>query len=672
MRQTNPNYYYQDNPDASRMAAINVLARSGKLPQLIERAGEQLKKTPNAIGVHQALADYYKASGQRDKARDELGKIIALRPDDSNLRIQVAQQLVQEGQTAAAIEHYKAVLKKDPSALARNFWQVQNAFQQAGKSSELADLLNEMDLRQFGQPWMVFNMISNMFYDDSLRDRALPLFKKAWEAFPYDRTMMMQYVNNEQIWQLPEMYDYAREGLIPKPANFVPANQWNTMTQILSWSGDGRVNTIVSRLLDLATSQGKLDDLAAEIDRVRKTLPGWTAGGLLRTLIDCRLGRHDQAAAAVRKFLAESKDDTVPMNVYWVVAAELENQGPLRDLAVTAYETCLSREGDDPYSRMNYDNGPAKRLVALYERDKRMDDARRVLIQFSKIDESKYGNYVGGYVEQLKVAALGQAAVKLHELGFAADAVTLYNQAVIAASEIPPGSPNYIGNADGMVRQYRDGLTRALEDLRPEDLAKSLTQLVAPQAGAAAKPDAVKDAAASKPDEGGQGLDLMVMVHPRELDKASVRSLLADAIAAPAAPAATAPTADEKKGREQLEGAIQAAGRQRPDDLAVAIAGALFAISTADAGQIDPALKRLDELVDKTPLEALPPFTKANARQRAVALRQVPLWLVARACWKEKKPIGPPGFADKLAARPGGRGPADREPAPSGDAARAG
>ncbi len=78
-RQTNPNVNYPDNPDASRTAAIGVLSRSGKLPQLIERAHEQLKKTPNSIQVHQTLADYFKASGQRDKARAELAKIIELR-----------------------------------------------------------------------------------------------------------------------------------------------------------------------------------------------------------------------------------------------------------------------------------------------------------------------------------------------------------------------------------------------------------------------------------------------------------------------------------------------------------------------------------------------------------------------------------------------------------------
>ncbi len=121
MRQTNPNIYYADDPDASRTAAIGVLARSGRLTQLIDQAIEQLKKTPNSVQIHQTLADYYKAANQREKARAELKKIVELRPDDFNLRHQIAIQLTQEGQAAAAVEHYKAILKKEPSCSAATF-----------------------------------------------------------------------------------------------------------------------------------------------------------------------------------------------------------------------------------------------------------------------------------------------------------------------------------------------------------------------------------------------------------------------------------------------------------------------------------------------------------------------------------------------------------------------
>ena len=512
IRQTNPNYRPVEDPDASRIAAIGVLARSGRLPELIARAGEQLKKTPSAVGIHQALADYYKASGERDKARDELTKIIALRPDDGSLRLQIAQQLVQEGQAPAAVEHYKAILTKDPAVLSRNFFQVQNTFQQAGKTGELMDLLDKIDLRRFGQPYIVFNLISNLFYDNKLSDRAVPLFKRAWAAFPDERSQLISYVSHDQLWQMPEMYDYARESLIPKPNKFVAAMQWNAFSQVLSYRGDGRINSVVSRLLDLAASQGKLDELAAQVEAASKAIPGWTAGDMIRALIDCRLGRYDQAGTAVRKFLDQTKDDALDNTVFWVIGAELEDHGPTRALAVTAYEASINRDGNDPYSRLNFDNGPAKRLVNLYERERRFDDARRVLIEFTRTDPSSFANYPAGYIEQMKMGALGTAARKLHELGFAADAVSFYNQSLALAREIPAGAPMYYGDTEGMIRQYRDGLTRALDDLRPEDMAASLTRLLSscgdsqiPRIGDSRKADSKKDSTKTKVEGGRAG-----------------------------------------------------------------------------------------------------------------------------------------------------------------------
>jgi len=660
-RQTNPNYYYQDDPDASRTAAVGVLARSGKLPQLIERASEQLKKTPNSIQVHQALADYYKASGQRDKARAELATIVELRPDDSALRVQIAAQLMQEGQAAAAIEHYKAILKKEPARLANSFYQVQNAFQQAKKLDELVGLLEQMDLRQFGQSFYVFNLLSNLFYDETIKNRAMPLLRKAWDAFPSERSYMLSYLRRDELWQMPEMYDYMHESIIPKKATFAPANQWNAFSQSLSTRADGRMNSIVSRFLDQAASQGKLDELAAEVENARKEMPDWTVGNVLAALIDCRRGRYGEAQKLVRQFLEQSKGEYLSTYVYWCIGEELETHARARDLAVTVYATALDRPSDDPYSRLDFDNGPARRLVTLYERENRPEDARRVLVNFANFDDFSY-SYDVDYQQQMRMRGLGSAASKLNELGFQADAIALYSESLAIASQLTPNGPNYFGNRDGMIRQYRDGLTRALDELKPEDLAASLTRMIKAEEAASATAAAPHGTAEldRKKDTGrdrkkDQLVDLLVMVHPRELDKAQVRSLLAEAVAPPPATGegshAKERTAGGPSGIEQLATVIASVRKTHPRDLSVAIADALFAIGSGESERIEPALERLLGLVEQNPLEPLAEGARANARQRAAAARQVPLWLVARACWKQGAHPEPAGAADILAAR---------------------
>ena len=45
--------------------------------------------------------------------------------------------------------------------------------------------------------------------------------------------------------------------------------------------------------------------------------------------------------------------------------------------------------------------------------------------------------------------------------------------------KFPPTSPNYIGNREALMQQQREGLTRALDEIKPEDLASSVTRMIA-------------------------------------------------------------------------------------------------------------------------------------------------------------------------------------------------
>ena len=510
---------------------------------------------------------------------------------------------------------------------------------------------------------MIFNLISNLFYDAKARDRAFPLFKKAWESFPDDHQNMMAYFNNDVIWQNPESYDYIREALIPKTAGFSPAMQWNALGQVLSYSADGRISSTLSRLLDLAAGQGKLDDLAAQVGAARKAVPEWTAGDAIEAAIACRLGRIDQTRTCLRRFVDETKDQSVSTNVLWVIGAELESHGETRDLAINLYQTALERPTDDPYTRFSLENGPAGRLVALYARENRLEDARRVLLDsFAKGDFSSSNViYADGYIEQIKMQGLGSAAAKLREMGFPADAIALYGESLAVARTIPSEASNFIGNRQSLVNQYQSGLTQALEEIQPADLTAAVSRMLqsaeVADSGNGDSKNASSNRASSralhekgtkkKPD---QFFDLMILVHPREIDKATVRSLLAEAIAAPAPAPQSGHSEAEKHGRDQLAAALELAATKYPDDISVAIARALLALSRGGQS-IKPALAQLNALVDKTPLEPLAPGARANARQRAVAAREVPLWMVARACWKHAGTIEPAGFADKLAAR---------------------
>ena len=266
-------------------------------PSSSTRPTSSSRRPPTPIQLRQALADYYKAAGKRDEARAELARIVSLRPDDANLRLQVAQQLAQDGQAEAAIEHYKVILKNDPSLLSRYFYQVKNAFQQANKTEELLGLVEHLDLRQLGHPYYIMSLITGVLTDEKLHDRAMPLLRKAWDAFPDYRSYLFSDTDNEQIWKYPEIYEYARDSVVPRPETFSAPLQWEPFDTTLSSGQNGRTTTVVSRMLDMAASQGRLEELSAQVDAIRKALPNWTAGDVVRAMVDCRLGRFDQAQA---------------------------------------------------------------------------------------------------------------------------------------------------------------------------------------------------------------------------------------------------------------------------------------------------------------------------------------------------------------------------------------
>ena len=338
---------------------------------------------------------------------------------------------------------------------------------------------------------------------------------------------------------MPEMYDYARDVIIPKPATFMPATQWTAFSQVIQYGADGRMTSVVSQLLDLAASQGKLDELVAQIEAAKKEMPTWKAGSVLAALVESRFGRAQEAQALIRKFFADIKDESLSGNVFWLIGLELENHASTRDLAIESYEMALKRDDDDSYNPPQFRR--ARQAIGhSIRRDNRLEDARCVILEFATKDFNLNGGYPEEYIQQMKMQALGSAADQLRELGFAADAVPLYSQTAAIAREIAPNSPNYIGNLEMLVKKYRDGLTTALEDIRPDDLTSAVTRMIESSQRVdlpkRADPNAAKEKAEAAKPKGkkpDQFLDLMVMVHPRELDKAAVRSLLADAVDAP-------------------------------------------------------------------------------------------------------------------------------------------
>ncbi len=203
--------------DVGRTAATRVLAGSGRLKQLIERTREQVKKTPNSIALHQLLADYYTAARQTGQAVAEMTQIARLKPADVNLRLRLATQLFSSGLTNEAIGHLKASFDKDPALTATSWPRMMVLFQRAGNVGDLIRLMNEIDFKSLSlmRYAAIVRAIALAPAGATIDEQVKTLFRRAWKAFPDERFSLISMIQREAIWQMPEMFDYARADIIP-------------------------------------------------------------------------------------------------------------------------------------------------------------------------------------------------------------------------------------------------------------------------------------------------------------------------------------------------------------------------------------------------------------------------------------------------------------------------
>ncbi len=626
-----------DSGDANRTQALSVLASSGRLSELVDRAKAELKKTPNSANIHQALADYYTAARRRGEARAELIKVAELRPDDVNLRIQIAGQLAADNQTDLALKFYKDAYQKDPALGARLFYEVGNLLERDRKYAELFDFLEQIDLRVLGTPTAIARLIEGLPADAKLAERIRALYRKCWQTFPGERYYLIGLVRRDEVWQMPEMYDFARSVVIPQAQRRAPIEAWYPFQRVVSrpivTSPTTTATTAASvsaaeptilRFIALAESKDRLAELAAEVEAARKAVPSWIAGDAIRVLLYCRLGKYQEARAILPKLFDElDKASDAPLPMYgfyalWTIGAELEKHAAVRELAASVYEHSLSGNFAIRQFRIQADEIPLHRLVDFWVRNGRDEQARAAILKLAR--SKKHPETATEETIKIdRLAALPILAGELVKLGYPVDAVPLYHEALALAEAPDTGAlPRGLVSVVRSSQQIRDDLDRAVGTMARAELAAFAGRQIADAGTSEGEKTGDGDKAAAPRD---QVLDLVTLIHPRELDAANVRSLLAESIAACDANE-TAALAEPLSGLH----------RAHPDDFSVSIAMALAALATSDPRRIEPALAQLSALVEQTPLEPLSPGTRANARQRTEAARQVPLWLVARVC----------------------------------------
>lgn len=598
------------NDSSSRSAALQVLRNAGKLKELITATEDQLKRAPQASQLITVLTELYDVSGDQKKSLALELTALEAKPDDVNLRHRYAQRLAASGDMNKACEQYKLVLKGQPSILRSDYYEISRVFEQANKLPELVQLLEQTDLKQLGHYSYLNNLVSNLLRTKEQQPFGIILLKKGWEAFPESRSdMIEQFSYNEQVWQIPEFYEFAKQSITPV-ATLVANHPWMGFGNANTVRNGGQLSNTIQRVLNGAAQANKLPELRAETEQQVAAFPTWKAGPVIIALIDLRLGQVEAARPLLEK-LVDSKDVVeFPIVVRWIVGQELESREDLRPLVIKLFEGIVQAAEENPNLMPNrqFASSPGARLARLYVAAGRRDDARKL---FSAAEKNPVPDYYDpNYAAAYRFSGLISLATEYESSDMPLDAARVYRQMLMDPNLSGPAVVQYAGDSDYFSRQVSSRWNDLISKLMLTPGLDLTDALLAPSAA---------------PDR--PVLDLMLSLQTDANGIPKIESQLAKLLTAQQVTSAATATMLNK---------AQELSVQHPDDLSVRIALAVLALSSRDSQRADTALSELRRLVEKSPLEMLPPGQRPNARQRDDALRQVGLWVVASECIKQE------------------------------------
>jgi tetratricopeptide (TPR) repeat protein len=595
---------YYTAAEAARERALQLVAGSDKLDELIGRAEAQLARSPDSVTMLRILADYYVAAKRADDARKVYDKLTSLHPGDAAFRYRIALILSQAGQHDAAIGQYRLAMKEDPALYARYYNEIQQAFERAGRLADLVDLVRGMDMAKAHDPYVFTRLVSSLVRNSRTRDQGLELFDKVWEAFPSQRPHLLSYLSSSAFRSSPRLYEYLHQAIMQAAAG-PPTQSWTAMTSGMSYSSSGKMSNNVVRLLDMAETQKKLEGLRQEVESALEKSPGWVEGKALAAMIAMRLDDPEKARALVEPLLKSHEDGSaeIPPEACALLAQELDADESLRPLATVLYEKAVDRLRVS--RELGYQYGPAQRLVALYKEQDRVADARALLLKFAGQKLSRSSDPAYNAREQVRNGM--EISRALRSIGFPLDAFQLCRD-LLPIVRSYQADPRFGGRYSD---QLGTEMKQALRETTPEAVMQSFLQL-----------------AADAEESSGSGsrtpatIDLMLSVASVGAEP-TLTSPFVDAFAAAAS------SADQQ---EPVAAALAELVESRPHDVSALVAAALGELAWGTSESKRSAVARLVQWAEDRPLAPLEPGRKPNFRQQEEAEAQVCLWLVARRC----------------------------------------
>lgn len=327
----------------ARKKAFGLLASAGKLAAMIEQSELQFESAPNSLRLFTQLMEQYSAAVATEKQKVLLAKVATSEAPDPLFRLQIARSLVAAGNAKSSVPHYLFVLEKSPNATAQVLFEAENVIKKLGNAEDLARIVlrSKVAANDFQRVEM-FARLVNQLEGPPIRGKLIiELFQKAWRESPDFRPQLAQRLLavSPSVWQQEEMWELAREVVLPAADRQAVAT-WSGV-DVLRLDNGRNIEGLMSRLLDLAQGQKKLDELARDTEAALKKHPGWLGGRALLGMVRLRQGTTKQAREELTTLLKEIPPP-LPVLLSLSMGYEVARHKDLVDVAMKFYEPATS------------------------------------------------------------------------------------------------------------------------------------------------------------------------------------------------------------------------------------------------------------------------------------------------------------------------------------------
>ena len=635
----NRRYSYRSNSDESyRKSAVSTLQQTGNLAPVVERLEKMQQRSPDSPSIYEQLIELYLHTNNAEKLIPILETAVQARPTSAYFREQLAKQYSAKGQNEKACEQYAAAIRANPTMLSSDYYEISRFFKAANRTNDLLKLFQEINIREFGQPYYIADFASDLLRQsqeanpDTMSEEekkaneatelgAIRLAEMIFDEYPSYRSYVIQNFDGEKIWKNKRLFNLARRSIIPTKSQ-AKSEPWYGLDNVSSNSHDGNVASMFHDVFKGIEGTDQEQELCKSIEKNIKLKPQWLAGKVMLAMFDVRGDREDKAKKSLTELFADEKvASSIRGDAARLVAQELEKFSETRELAIELLEK-VAKQSDLENNGIQYT--AVGKLVTIYVDNEENEKAKKLLLDAVK--RKPHQNYDRQYQMYQQGETLTWVAEKLIEIGDPADAVSMM-QGMLNNREMIGAWSNYGGRGLHHANElYSKALQLALAQDDPSSVAEAIL--------------AVRD----QPPAGEGAFDLQVGIRVKIDDRHRPRRyVLRNGVHVPVYDDESKDTGSQveckifslldslsKKdvGKELVEKRLDDLLAAKPADKTIAIAKVWFQLTHSPEDALASA-ESLLKLVNENPLDQVRQGRRPNSRQRREGMQHVALWPIS-------------------------------------------